>query len=138
MTDAPFPSSARPLRVLIADDNRDAADSLAEILRMDAHEVVVAYDGIAAVTVFAEFRPDVAMLDIGMPQLNGHQVAQRIRSADPERRVTLIAVSGWGQGKDKETSQQAGFDHHLTKPVDFSQVDTLLAQVKAGRSAPEA
>ncbi len=123
----PTPRMAR--RVLLADDNRDAADSLAAILRLMGHEVVTAYDGAQAVTAAAAFDPDVAVLDIGMPHLNGYEVAARLRTAASGDKVRLVALTGWGQKSDKLKAEAAGFDHHLTKPVDADE----LALVITGR-----
>jgi PAS domain S-box-containing protein len=125
-----LPPSAR--RVLIADDNRDAAESLAMLLRMDGHEVTVAYDGPQALALLAQAQPDVALLDIGMPGLNGYEVARRIRQAPLGRGITLIAVTGWGQDRDKAQAHQAGFDHHFTKPVDPSRLSELLRAGQLG------
>jgi len=117
-------SSSR--RVLIADDNRDAAESLAVLLRMDGHEVTLAYDGPQALAVLAHARPEVALLDIGMPGLNGYEVARRVRHGPLGHAVTLIAVTGWGQDRDKAQAREAGFDHHFTKPVDPVRLSELL------------
>jgi len=122
------PAQGRPLRVLVADDNRDAADSLQRILVLYGHEVRVAYDGESAVRVGAEFHPRVAILDIGMPGTNGYDVARVLRSRQG-RELTLVALTGWGQEADRRRATEAGFDHHLTKPVDPDTVNTLLAQV---------
>ncbi len=122
------PAPARsPRRVLLADDNRDAADSLAGLLRLMGHEVRVAYDGEQALRAGAEFRPDALILDIGMPRMNGYDVASRARGADWGRGAKLIALTGWGQQRDKAAAAEAGFDHHLTKPVAASALDALLS-----------
>jgi signal transduction histidine kinase/ActR/RegA family two-component response regulator len=113
-------------RVLVADDNRDAADSLAALLRLAGHEVSLAYDGEAALTEYLRWGPDVALLDIGMPRRSGYEVAAEIRARGGSA-VTLIAVTGWGQTKDRSTAIAAGFDHHLTKPVDPDRLQELLA-----------
>jgi CheY-like chemotaxis protein len=115
------------LRVLVADDNRDAADSLQRILALYGHEVRVAYDGATAVKLGEEFRPRVAILDIGMPGTNGYDVARALRSRQGER-VMLVALTGWGQEADRRRATEAGFDHHLTKPVDPNSLNSLLAQ----------
>lgn len=120
---APQPSSRK---VLIADDNRDAAESLAMLLRMDGHDVTIAYDGPQALAMLAHTRPEVALLDIGMPGLNGYEVAQRVRHGPSGRALTLIAVTGWGQDRDKAQAREAGFDHHFTKPVDPVRLSELL------------
>jgi PAS domain S-box-containing protein len=125
----PRPSSRK---VLIADDNRDAAESLAVLLRMDGHDVTIAYDGPQALAMLAHTRPQVALLDIGMPGLNGYEVARRVRHGPLGRDVTLIAVTGWGQDRDKAQAREAGFDHHFTKPVDPARLSELL---RTGRSA---
>jgi signal transduction histidine kinase/ActR/RegA family two-component response regulator len=121
------------LRVLVADDNRDAADSLQRILALYGHEVRVAYDGSAAVRLGEEFRPRVAILDIGMPGTNGYEVARELRHRNGPR-VTLVALTGWGQEADRRRATEAGFDHHLTKPVDPHALNDLLASVAAGAS----
>jgi PAS domain S-box-containing protein len=121
-------SSAPPVsrRVLIADDNRDAGESLAALLRMDGHDVTVVQNGQEALAAFSAVQPEVALLDIGMPQLNGYEVARRVRQGSLGRAVTLIAVTGWGQDRDKAQSLAAGFNHHLTKPVETDRLLELL------------
>jgi PAS domain S-box-containing protein len=104
-------------RVLVADDNRDAAESLAMHLELDGHEMKIAYDGEQAFATAALFRPDVVFLDIGMPRLNGYEVAQRIRAEPWGKAMKLIAVTGWGQSEDKRRAFESGFDHHITKPI---------------------
>jgi signal transduction histidine kinase len=115
-------------RILLADDNRDAADSLAVVLQDMGHEVRVAYDGEEALAAGAEFRPDAVILDIGMPRINGYEVASRARESPWGRRAKLIALTGWGQQRDKTLAAQAGFDHHLTKPVDAATLEALLSR----------
>ena len=122
-------------RVLIADDNRDAAESLAILLRFDGHDVVVASDGGAALRLFETHMPDVALLDIGMPQLNGYEVARQIRASPNGKHVLLVAVTGWGQEKDRRQSREAGFDHHLTKPVEPEAVSNLMQPARQGTTA---
>ena len=117
-------------RVLIADDNRDAAESLAMLLQMEGHEVTVVHDGREAVTAFETSHPDAALLDIGMPGLNGYEIARIIRRSPLGRDVTLIAVTGWGQDNDKAQAAQAGFNHHFTKPVEPDAITALLARGK--------
>ena len=113
-------------RLLIADDNQDSADSLAMLLRMEGHEVAVAHDGPGALAAVARFKPEFVLLDIGMPGLNGYEVAQRIRESDPSSPVKLIAVTGWGQHSDKARARASGFDHHFTKPVEPERLMELL------------
>ncbi len=105
-------------RVLIADDNRDAAEMLDILLRISGHDVHLAHSGQEALQLVEHLKPDVAVLDIGMPDLNGYEVAQRIRQEAWGARIILIALTGWGQEDDKRRAQAAGFDHHCTKPVD--------------------
>ena len=128
----PQAGSARRQRILIADDNRDAADSLAVMLRVGGHEVRTAYDGQQAIDMAEAFRPALALLDIGMPRLNGYDTARRIREQPFGRDMVLIALTGWGQPEDKQRSRVAGFDHHLVKPVDPSALDRLLASPERG------
>jgi CheY-like chemotaxis protein len=114
-------------RILLADDNRDAAESLAIILRLEGHEVHLAHDGPAALAAFEANKPDVALLDIGMPRANGYEVARQIRAEPGGRDVLLIAITGWAQDSDKARSRAAGFDHHLTKPIEPQSLIELLA-----------
>jgi PAS domain S-box-containing protein len=116
----------RGRRVLIADDNRDSADTLASMLEMVGHDVRVCYDGVNALTQAELFRPDVMLLDIGMPALNGLELASRIRERPWGAAIRLIALTGWGQPEDLKRSQRAGFDHHLVKPVELSRLQELL------------
>ena len=120
-------------RVLIADDNQDAAETLALLLRLVRHEVHVACDGPAALELAERFRPDVALLDIGMPGLTGWEVAERIRGEPWGREMLLIAVTGWGQQSDKDRAQMAGFDLHLTKPVDPAEIEQLMVPRETSR-----
>ncbi len=113
-------------RVLIADDNRDAAESLAMLLRMEGHDVTVVHDGRDALAAFDKLLPEVAILDIGMPQLDGFEVARQVRQHSLGRAVTLIAVTGWGQEKDKTQALAAGFNHHFTKPIAPEQISRML------------
>jgi DNA-binding response OmpR family regulator len=113
-------------RILIADDNRDAADSLAELLRLEGHEVHVAYDGEQALSIFSQIDPDAALLDVGMPRLSGLQVALAIRQRSSGQRATLIAVTGWGQERDRRTALESGFDYHLTKPIQPEDIQALI------------
>jgi signal transduction histidine kinase len=114
-------------RILIADDNRDAAESLAMLLEMAGHEVRVAHLGHAAVSLAQVFRPDTALLDIGMPDLSGYEVAQSLRREPWAANIRLIALTGWGQDSDRHRALEAGFDHHLIKPVDPDQLAGLIA-----------
>ena len=124
---------APPTRVLVVDDNRDAADTLARILGLKGHETRVAYDGRTAIEACDEMRPDVVFLDIGLPDITGYRVALELGRRDYRSAMTLIALTGWGMGKDRERSRDAGFEHHLTKPVAARTVLDLLARVAASR-----
>lgn len=116
-------------RVLVVDDNRDAAELLSELLNSDGYEARMAYDGSAAVELAESWRPDVILLDIGLPRLDGYEAARRIRALDGGSRMTLIAVTGWGQAEDRARSAAAGFDHHFVKPVDLVTLKELFAPV---------
>jgi CheY-like chemotaxis protein len=116
------------LRVLVADDNRDAADSLQRVLALFGHEVRVAYDGADALRLGQEFRPRVAVLDIGMPGTDGYEVARTFRK-NLGNDVKLVALTGWGQDTDRRRALESGFDHHLTKPVDPGALNALLLSV---------
>jgi PAS domain S-box-containing protein len=117
-------------RVLIADDNRDAAESLAVLLRLQGHEVILADDGETALRLFEEQRPEVALIDIGMPQMDGYELTRQIRSRPEGKRTLLIAVTGWGQRKDRAASLEAGFDHHLVKPVETDVLARLIQPMR--------
>ncbi len=119
----------RALRVVLADDNVDFANSMAMLLRAQGHEVHVAHDGESAWAAISADPPDIAFLDIGMPRLNGYDLARRVRALNARAHVTLVAVTGWGQLKDKEQAKEAGFDLHLVKPVEFARVQRILAAV---------
>jgi signal transduction histidine kinase/ActR/RegA family two-component response regulator len=118
--------------ILIADDNVDAADSLAELLRLEGYEVHVAYDGAEALATFARVDPDAALLDVGMPHVSGLEVVRAIRQQPRGQRATLIAVTGWGQERDRRLALEAGFDHHLTKPMLPEAVCELIQRGRAG------
>ncbi len=122
------------LRVLVVDDNSDAAESLAELLSIYGHESRVADSGAAALAIVREFKPALVLLDIGMPGMNGYETAKRIRAEDPSGLVTLAALTGWGAEADRIKAKEAGFDHHLTKPVEPAKVDSVLHLVALRQS----
>jgi CheY-like chemotaxis protein len=128
----PAPKSS--LRILIVDDDRDGADSLGMLLRITGNDVRTAYDGQRGVELAGGFRPDVALLDIGLPKLSGYEACRRIRSRAWGRSVVLIAVTGWGQEEDRRRSHEAGFDHHMVKPVDPPALMKLLAELQGVRA----
>ena len=129
-------SAARPdpggsLRILVADDNEDAAETLAMLLEMLGHKVKCVHDGAAAVHAAAEFDAQVGLLDIGMPKLNGYEACRQIRAMDRGAAMTMVAITGWGQPDDLRKSREAGFDLHLVKPVDPDAITELLTEVVA-------
>ncbi|MDM0107051.1 PAS domain-containing protein [Variovorax sp. J22R24] len=115
-------------RILVADDLKDSADSLAHALQALGHVVQVAYDGAQAIELASATRPDVALLDLGMPKFDGYEVCRRIRATDWGRGVVVIAQTGWGQAQDRLRTREAGFDHHVVKPVDLDALIALLGQ----------
>jgi CheY-like chemotaxis protein len=125
---APTPTAAPARRVLVVDDNEDAASTVAELLQMGGNEVEVVHDGAGAVAHTAAFRPHVVLLDIGLPDFDGYEVARRIRRLQGVRQPVLIALTGWGQQQDKDAAARAGFDHHWTKPVDPARLQELSAR----------
>ena len=118
------PSSS--YRILVADDNSDAAETLADILRLQGHSVRVAGDGDEALQMAQAFQPDIAFLDIGMPRKDGHSVAREVRMMPGGGSTVLVALTGWGAAADRTLSRQAGFNHHLTKPVSLADIDKIL------------
>src|SRR6187200_2893621 len=124
---SPATPAASSTRVLVVDDNEDAADSLATLLGVMGYEVRIAYDGPEAIAAADEFRPAVALLDIGLPKLSGYDIARHVR-AQRGGEVLLVAITGWGQEDDRRRAREAGFDHHFTKPADFDRPLELIDQ----------
>jgi CheY-like chemotaxis protein len=120
-------AAANPLRVLVVDDNHDNVDCCLLLFRRSGFEVRAAYSGPEALAVAAEFQPHAMLLDIGMPEMSGYEVARHIRATPWGSATMLIAVSGWGQEGDKQQAIAAGFNHHVTKPIDFPKLQSLLA-----------
>ena len=120
-------------RILVVDDNRDSAMSLEMLLKLMGNDTQTAHDGLAAVDAAEQFRPDVILLDIGLPELNGYDVCRRIREQPWSHNIEIVALTGWGQEEDRRRSKEAGFDHHLVKPLDLDVLKKLLA-TPAGRS----
>jgi CheY-like chemotaxis protein len=116
-----------PLRVLVVDDNDDAATSMALMLRLHGHEAATATDGAGALASAADGHFDVVLLDIGLPGMDGYEVARRIRGEDWGRDLKLVALTGWGQSEDRRRSREAGFDLHLVKPVPPDRLEQALA-----------
>lgn len=138
MADAPGAATAsitgevaRPesLRILVVDDNQDSATSLATLLQLGGHETHTAFDGFEAVQAAGALQPDVILLDIGLPILDGYEAARRIRAQPWGRSIVLVALTGWGQDEDRQKSKDAGFNSHLVKPVEFAVLNELLASV---------
>lgn len=117
-----------PRRFLVVDDNQDSVKSLAMLLELTGNETRTAYDGLEAVEAAAAFRPDVILLDIGLPKLNGYEAARRIREQPWGKKVVLVALTGWGQDEDRQRSREAGFNGHVVKPVDHAALMKLLAE----------
>jgi len=124
-----FAAPGRGLRILVADDNRDAADTMAVLLEVMGHSVRYVHDGEAAVLEAVSFEPDVVLLDIGMPKLNGYEACRKIRAQPGTASMKIIAVTGWGQPEDRLSSESAGFDHHLVKPVDPMELGELISSI---------
>ena len=116
-----------PVRILVVDDNEDSADSLGLLMKLLGNDVQIVHDGRVAVEVAKEFQPRVVLLDIGLPTLNGYEAAKEIRKQPWGKHALLIAVTGWGEAAHRERSRNAGFDHHLVKPVDPDELTRLLA-----------
>lgn len=126
-----FPAVAAPLRLLVVDDNRDGAESLATMLRLQGHEVRLAFDGATAIEIAREYRPQAVLLDLGMPGMDGFEVARRMRLQPGLEQVRFAALTGWGQQEGRRRSARAGFDHHLVKPVEPKALAAVLAQWKS-------
>ncbi len=119
-----------PLRVMVVDDNQDAAQMLATLLEVQGHAVSVEYDGRGALQRARLARPQVMLLDIGLPDTDGYALARKLRAMPELAGATLVALTGYGQREDRRLAEEAGFDHHLVKPADLDQVGAILAQVR--------
>lgn len=122
--------SKRPLRVLIVDDNQDAADTMGRMLRFMGNTVRIVHDGEQALSGAAEFQPDLLLLDLGLPKLNGYDVCRRIRQQPGGMRMIIVAVTGWDRDEDCRRTTEAGFDYHWVKPVNPATLRKLLADIK--------
>ena len=128
---APVPSislaikNGKGRRILVVDDNVDAAESAGEILRLLGNEVSVVHDGLAAVSAVAEWHPEVVLLDIGLPGIDGYEVARRVRQTDYGKKVMLVALTGWGQDQDKQRTSDSGFNQHWVKPVGMDKLKEI-------------
>ncbi|HET6164101.1 MAG TPA: PAS domain S-box protein [Planctomycetota bacterium] len=128
-------ASAAPRRILVVDDNHDAADTLRLLLKKTGNEVNTAHDGIEAVDVAESFRPEIVLLDLGLPKLSGYEAARRIRAQAGGDEMVLVALTGWGHEEDRRRSLEAGFDVHMTKPVEFTALRRLVADFEALRAS---
>ncbi|MBF6569228.1 MAG: response regulator [Candidatus Binataceae bacterium] len=125
----------RELKILVVDDDRDGAESLAILLQLSGHQVRLAYDGKQALTIAREFIPNVALIDLGLPMMNGFEVARLIRQEPALNTTVLVALTGYGREDDKRESVKAGFDHHLVKPTDFNALEQVLQTVADSEQA---
>jgi two-component system CheB/CheR fusion protein len=125
---APRAVATRSLRIVAVDDNKDVAEMLSEVLVLLGHEVEIAFDGGAALDLVASFHPDVVLLDIGLPKMDGYEVARRLRAEPCGKDVLLIALTGYGQDQDRQRAMKVGFDHHLVKPLDLERLEAILAR----------
>jgi CheY-like chemotaxis protein len=128
----PAPAAGR--RILIVDDNEDGAESLAMLLALDGHETHTAHDGLEAIEATDRLRPDVVLLDIGLPNLNGYEVCRRLRQQPWGKDLVLVAVTGWGQEEDRRRSSEAGFTAHMVKPVDPDALVKILTSLPTVRN----
>jgi CheY-like chemotaxis protein len=131
--DPPAADALPSMRVLVVDDNEDGAVSLAMVLQHLGADVRVTHDGPSAIEAFAEWQPAVVLLDIGMPGMNGYDVARTIRAQFPDRAASLVALTGWGQDEDRRRAREAGFEHHLVKPAEIDALRGLLHGLARGR-----
>jgi CheY-like chemotaxis protein len=119
---------SRACRILVVDDNQDGADLMAVLLRLQGHAVEVAHDGVSALTRAAAFDPDIVLLDIGLPGMNGYAVARKLRESHSGRPHCLIAMTGYGTDEDRQRTVEAGFDHHIVKPIEPAELNALLTR----------
>jgi CheY-like chemotaxis protein len=129
----PARRSSQTCRILVVDDNEDSANSLTMLLRLAGNETRTAYNGLDAVSSARDYQPEVIILDIGLPELNGYDAARRIRQLPGGKDLLLIALTGWGQEEDQRKSKEAGFNAHMVKPVNYEQLMNLLAARNSDR-----
>jgi CheY-like chemotaxis protein len=129
--------STRAWRVLVVDDNVDSADSIASLLESSGHDVKVAYSAEKALEMAAEYQPEIMLLDIGLPEMDGYEVAKRLRQNPQLKDLRLIALTGYGQDSDRQRSRETGFDAHVVKPVDWRDLSELLASLMKRQSRSE-
>ena len=128
----PVQQREKSCRVLVVDDNVDAAQAMAMLLEMSGHEGRMAHDGPSALEAALCWQPELVLLDIGLPGLNGFEVAKRIRPEPLLKKVVLVALTGYGLEADRQRSREAGFDHHLVKPTGFDAIEKILESVSQG------
>jgi two-component system, OmpR family, response regulator len=128
MTSDTSGGSPKPLRVLLVDDSIDAAEAMSMLIETLGHEVRMMHDGPSALAMVDGFAPEVVILDIGLPGMSGFDVAREMRAREATKKVLMIALTGYGGESDRREAQQAGFDHHLVKPVSFTAIENLIAQ----------
>ena len=121
------PTSAEPLHILIVEDSVETAETMALLLGLYGHEVRLAHDGPTALRLAHERAPDAVLLDIALPKMDGYELARRLRQQSTDRQPLLVAVTGYGQEEDRRRSREAGFDHHMVKPIDPGALQALLA-----------
>ena len=129
------PKNTPSRRILVVDDNQDSAESLTILLSLAGNETQTAFDGLEAMESAATFKPELILLDIGLPKLNGYEVARKIREQPWGKKMVLVALTGWGQEEDRCRSREAGFDHHLTKPIDLDSLKKLLTSLSMAKAA---
>jgi CheY-like chemotaxis protein len=132
---APVARARRASRVVVVDDNRDSADTLAALLEAWGHDVRTLYDGPSAIAAVAEFQPKVVLLDIGLPKMNGYEVAAQLRKSANGRSLILVAFTGYGQDEDRRRVREAGFDYHLVKPLEPAELEKILDSVTVDAAA---
>ena len=126
--------SASPRRVLVVDDDADATETVSMLLKLSGHEVEVASDGDSALEVAEKFKPEIILLDVGLPGMHGYEVAQRLRRLPENENLIIVALTGYGQEQDRLRALEAGFDYHFVKPVDFNKLEALVNNPSGDRS----
>jgi len=113
-------------RVLIVDDNRDSVETMATLIRLSGHEIEMAHDGETALEKAKSFKPEIILLDVGLPDMHGYEVAERLRAIPENKSLVIVALTGYGNEEDRRRARDAGFDYHFVKPVDFTALESLI------------
>jgi len=113
-------------RVLIVDDNRDSVETMATLIRLSGHEIEMAHDGKTALEKAKSFKPEIILLDVGLPDMHGYEVAERLRAVPENKSLVIVALTGYGNEEDRRRARDAGFDYHFVKPVDFTALESLI------------